>query len=345
MTTTMTTAGEEQQFTVIDRKDHHPSSGLRIHISCATSSFDDSSSPNSQHHHGGAGHGHPVPPSHLHHHLSHHSHRSVIKSVTKQNNNANGGSSSPPSPAALATNFHAVHPSAKYHPLARHAQKPLSTYTSLGTPIPRVIVGGGTVAGAGGQQRPRSLSLGSNSCCLAVKNTTILCNHHHQHNNSNSHNNNGNGSPHLHHPDLLFMSVPLPQPEVPTPPRLAARRQAEAAEQARTVALEQTEVNYDADELRLVLKKERTRMQHIQADLIELRSGLAQEQLQAEVLEEECINGLVVRLDHLQEEKARIVLEEREQEMVRGTARMYVFVCYRFLLLRSESRSSMHSTY
>jgi hypothetical protein len=291
---TTTTGESPQQVDGLNRKDLKPSSALRIHISCDSS-------------------------GHYHHQQPHH--RNSTKAVTKQPSGAPGGgggsvnTGSPPSPV-LATNFHTIHPSAKYHPLARHAQKPLSTYTTLGTPIPRVIIeGGGGGANRGGGGRPRSLSLGSSS--FAAFNHNTICGHHHNNNNNTA---NGNSAlTHQQQHDLLHAELLLSAPPAaPTPPRLAARRQAEASERARTTALEQGEVHCDADELRCILHRERARMGHIQAELTELRSGIAQEQLQAEVLEEECINGLVVRLDHLQEEKARIVLEEQEQEMVRG---------------------------
>jgi len=96
-----------------------------------------------------------------------------------------------------------------------------------------------------------------------------------------------------------------------------AMEAASAAERTRAKELEEQEANMTADELRAVLKKERHRTAKIQADLAALRSGTVQQQFEAEVLEEGRINGLMRRMDDLQEEKGRIILElEREEEMV-----------------------------
>lgn len=103
-----------------------------------------------------------------------------------------------------------------------------------------------------------------------------------------------------------------------TPPEISEQRKAmeaaSAKERARAKAMEESERELSADELRAILKKERLRTGKIQADLAALRSGTVQQQLQAEVLEEGRINGLMRRLDVLQEEKGRIIVElEREE--------------------------------
>lgn len=73
-----------------------------------------------------------------------------------------------------------------------------------------------------------------------------------------------------------------------------------------------------ADEMRLVLKQERHRMAGFAADLARLKSAAVQCQAESEIHEERCINGLMRRLESLQVEKGRIVVElEREEEMVR----------------------------
>jgi hypothetical protein len=105
------------------------------------------------------------------------------------------------------------------------------------------------------------------------------------------------------------------------PPELSDERKAMeaacAAERLRAQQLELEEKNMTADELRAVLKKERHRTGKIQSDFAALRYGTVQQQFQAEVLEEGRINGLMRRMDLLQEEKGRIILElEREEEMV-----------------------------
>lgn len=227
-----------KEETAMDRK--NSTAALRIHISCS-SSVDST--------------------------------RSSAKGISK-GNHGSAALTNDPSPI-LATNFHTVHPSAKYHPLARYAKKPLSTYTTLGTPIPRMVKG----------RRQRSMSLGSSS-------------------------------PHSHNSSLGSHQHAEPILELPSPPWITARRQAVEEERARAAEMEKEEEHCNAEELRMILKKERLRMESIQGDLTELKSGVVQEQLQAEVLEEECINGMVRRLDQLHEEKARIMIEEREQEMV-----------------------------
>jgi hypothetical protein len=90
-----------------------------------------------------------------------------------------------------------------------------------------------------------------------------------------------------------------------------------ASERKRAKELEVKEQHMTADELRQVLKHERARTGKIQSDLAALRYGSIQSQFQAEVLEEGRINGLMRRLDFLQEEKGRIINElEREEALV-----------------------------
>jgi hypothetical protein len=103
-------------------------------------------------------------------------------------------------------------------------------------------------------------------------------------------------------PNLISDSMP-PEPSVTQ----KAMDHAAASERERAKTLEQTEVDLSADELRHVLKQERYRM------------GRVQSQFEAEVIEEGRINGLMRRLDILQQEKGRIIVElEREEEMVRA---------------------------
>ena len=73
-----------------------------------------------------------------------------------------------------------------------------------------------------------------------------------------------------------------------------------------------------ADELRVILKWERARMSKIAADLAALRAAAVQSQAEAEVHEEGRINCLMRRLECLQQEKGRLIVElEQEEEMVR----------------------------
>jgi glycyl-tRNA synthetase beta subunit len=90
------------------------------------------------------------------------------------------------------------------------------------------------------------------------------------------------------------------------------------SERMRAKEKEKEEENMTADELKAVLKRERSRMSKISADLAALRSAAGQSQAEAEVHEEGRINNLMRRVECLQQEKGRIILElEREEEMVR----------------------------
>lgn len=94
---------------------------------------------------------------------------------------------------------------------------------------------------------------------------------------------------------------------------------AAAKERARAKTCEAEEVSLGADELRAVLKRERHRSARMAADLAALRASSVQSQFEAEVLEEGRVNNLMRRLDVLQQEKGRIIVElEREEEMVRS---------------------------
>jgi hypothetical protein len=183
-------------------------------------------------------------------------------------------------------------------------QRPLSTYTSLGSPIHRP-----------GSSRLRSASLGNVGTTYQSRSVP------------NSPNYYGIGNPQASGMGGLLVPHPpfnngMAISTTTAPPELSEQRKAmeaaSAAERTRAKALEDDELNMTADELRAVLKKERLRTGKIQADLAALRSGTIQQQLQAEVLEEGRINCLMRRMDVLQEEKGRIIVElEREEEMVR----------------------------
>lgn len=111
----------------------------------------------------------------------------------------------------------------------------------------------------------------------------------------------------------------LVMPPEPTSTQKAMEH-ASALERERAKKMEQEEVNMTADELRQVLKKERYRIARFAADLAALKATAVQSQLEAEVIEEGRINGLMRRLDHLQQEKGRIIVElEREEEMLTNT--------------------------
>lgn len=88
-------------------------------------------------------------------------------------------------------------------------------------------------------------------------------------------------------------------------------------EKERIRTLEETEINLGADELRQILKKERQRTCKLVGELASMKSTAVASQAEAEVFEEGRINCLMRRLDSLQKEKGRIIVElEREEEMV-----------------------------
>ena len=88
-------------------------------------------------------------------------------------------------------------------------------------------------------------------------------------------------------------------------------------ERARSREMEQEEAELAADELRVILKRERSRMSRMAAEVAALKSASVQAQLQAEVMEEGRVNNLLCRLESLQQEKGRIIVElEREEEML-----------------------------
>jgi hypothetical protein len=91
-----------------------------------------------------------------------------------------------------------------------------------------------------------------------------------------------------------------------------------ANERDRISNLEQQEVNYTTiEEFKIALKKERQHSKHLVTDLAALKSIAVASTLEAEVNEEGRINCLMRRLDGLQKEKGRIIVElEREEEMV-----------------------------
>uniref|UniRef100_A0A7S2URH4 Uncharacterized protein n=1 Tax=Attheya septentrionalis TaxID=420275 RepID=A0A7S2URH4_9STRA len=91
-------------------------------------------------------------------------------------------------------------------------------------------------------------------------------------------------------------------------------------EKARAEELQALEMDMDVDELKRALKKERAHSSRLAVDLATLRSAAVQSQADAEVHEEGRINGLMRRLEGLQQEKGRIIFElEREEEMLTNT--------------------------
>ena len=129
----------------------------------------------------------------------------------------------------------------------------------------------------------------------------------------------------------MSLDIPfLPTQQVP-PEHSETHKAMEAAatkERSRTKEMEEEESALDADALRGILKRERARMCRITADLAGMKSTAVQSQLEAEVIEEGRINCLMRRLDTVQQEKGRIILElEREEEMVRSLE-LFEFSCW-----------------
>jgi Mg2+/Co2+ transporter CorC len=97
-----------------------------------------------------------------------------------------------------------------------------------------------------------------------------------------------------------------------------------AAERIRTKTCEEEESFLTADELRAILKRERKRASKLQGELASSRYSSGCQPQQSEVLEEGRINGLMRRMDVLQEEKGRIMDELEREEMVRGQSTLMV---------------------
>lgn len=91
-------------------------------------------------------------------------------------------------------------------------------------------------------------------------------------------------------------------------------------ERARAKDLEKEEKDMDEAGLRAALRRERAHSSRLAADLAALRSAAVASQAEAEINEEGRINCLMRRLECLQREKGRIIVElEREEEMLTNT--------------------------
>lgn len=112
-----------------------------------------------------------------------------------------------------------------------------------------------------------------------------------------------------------------------------AMETAAAAERQRSKDLEITEAAFTTAELHSVLKRERQRMARMAGELAAMRTVAGHSQLEAEVMEEGRINAIMRKMDRIQEEKGRIIVElESEEEMVRL---MVGCVCSRRVLFHS----------
>jgi hypothetical protein len=81
-----------------------------------------------------------------------------------------------------------------------------------------------------------------------------------------------------------------------------------------------------SSDFKLLLKKERNRNVQLVGELTALKSQAVASQAEAEVCEEGRIMGLMRRLDSLQKEKGRIIVElEREEEMLTNTLQKKLF--------------------
>lgn len=113
-------------------------------------------------------------------------------------------------------------------------------------------------------------------------------------------------------------TISLPDLAPPTPTKRAVDH-ALAQERSRIKELERMELKetITMDEMRMALKKERAHSLRLTRELAALRSSQVQSQAEAEICEEGRINSLMRRLDDLQHEKGRIIVElEREEEML-----------------------------
>mmetsp|Transcript_18751 Transcript_18751/g.53940 ORF Transcript_18751/g.53940 Transcript_18751/m.53940 type:complete len:275 (+) Transcript_18751:96-920(+) len=115
--------------------------------------------------------------------------------------------------------------------------------------------------------------------------------------------------------------LPLPPG---TPSQRASQKKAVEhaleAERSRIRDLEAKEQDMDAGALRIQLKRERQHSTRLACDLAALWSSAVQSQADAEIEDENRMNALMRRLDKVQREKGRIIVElEREEEMLTNT--------------------------
>lgn len=94
-----------------------------------------------------------------------------------------------------------------------------------------------------------------------------------------------------------------------------------SVERERIMKLEEEEASYTTiEEFKVALRRERLYSKHLVTELAALKSVAVASTLEAEVNEEGRINCLMRRLDGLQKEKGRIIVElEREEEMLTNT--------------------------
>lgn len=238
-----------------------------------------------------------------------------------------------------------------HHSNNPYNNRPLTTHTTLGSPLPRnrslslgnAPAGAGGVNGNGGTnvvahggggvaQAPYSArSVPVSPVTTTFQQQLQLHNNYHQQHLIPTMPG-GVGVPSLQHlqgqqPGGQFpqlhqqQQILLPQGQQQPPPEPSeiqkAMEHAVAKERERTKQLEQEEMNYTAQQLKDVLRRERHRTGRICGELAAIRATNVKSQFEAEVMEEQRINSLVRRMDTLQQEKGRIIVElEREEEMV-----------------------------
>jgi len=216
---------------------------------------------------------------------------------------------------------HAQHHHHHYHhhnhpPLSPASRRPLTTHTALGSPLPpnagstRLRSSSlGSVPfpfGAGGLA-PTSPYYGGSARSVPVSPVAAVAGY------------NGGAQ---QHQMLAFPSTAMPMPSLPPEPSEVQKVMEAAAtsERVRARKLEEEERDLSADELRQVLKRERHRTGRIAADLAASKAAAVRSQFEAEVIEEGRVNALLGRLDTVQREKGRIIVElEREEEMLTNT--------------------------
>lgn len=117
--------------------------------------------------------------------------------------------------------------------------------------------------------------------------------------------------------------LPLPPG---TPSQRASQKKAVdhalEAERSRIKDLEAKEKDMGADALRIQLKRERQHSTRLACDLAALWSSAVQSQANSEIEDESRMNALMRRLEKVQREKGKIIVElEREEEMVSQSSR------------------------
>merc|ERR1711982_223693 len=116
------------------------------------------------------------------------------------------------------------------------------------------------------------------------------------------------------------------------------------AERSRIREREKEEKDMDTEQLKQALKRERSHSCRLAAELANLKSLSVKSQAEAEAYEEGRINCLMRRLEGLQREKGRIIIElEREEEMLTNSLQKKLNEVRREKLLLEKKIEREHS--